>query len=113
MRKIDFSLDFKQMTCVEVEGVTSIMTNYLYINADIYGIDSGDLKYKLTYTSSNANLIPGLYVDGLYYDRNGRELEVVAFALAWTSDKKETMLIIICHDEFENKLYYELEPNKF
>ena|SRR5690554_2941289 len=107
MRKINFELNFKKdMSNIEIEGVIAIVCNYKYQNGDLYGydIDSGDFYY----TSSSSYAM--LSIDFLTYvdDETDTHLTVSHFAIT-----ESDMLIMVCHDDYENYYYFEIEPKDF
>src|SRR5690554_3851263 len=107
MRKINFELNFKKdMTNIEIEGVIAIVKNYKYNNGDLYGydVDSGDFIY----TSSSSYAMLG--IDGLTYvdEESDTHLTVSHFGIT-----ENNMLIMVCHDDYENYFYYEIEAKDF
>lgn len=105
MRKLDFIPTLKKdMSHIEIEGVEQIFRNVKYRDGLMYG---NDLEFF--YTSSSSYALIG--VDGgvyLYDDEQEVDLEVDHLAIT-----ENNLLIVVCDDEDENRVYFEIEPQDF
>lgn len=107
MRKINFELNFKKnMSNIEIAGICAIVENYKYHNGDLYGydIENGDFYYTSSSSYAMLNIDKLTYID----DETDTHLQVSHFAIT-----ENDTLIMVCHDDYENYFYYEIEQSEF
>ena len=105
MRKIDFEPTFKkEMSNIEIEGIESIAKR---LNYDDCGVIGNDWQFAYTSSGDHAmhNNMGEMRIEDLDSDNI---LDIGYFAIT-----ENDMLIMVCEDMDENRIYIEVEPNDF
>ena len=103
MRMVTFEVEFKRnWSNIEIEGVMAIIKNYADETGDIFG-DTDSWGYN-----SESPYAMLWYQDLNLMDEYHGTLEISHIGIT-TND----MLILICQDDDENNILFELEPSDF